>query len=127
MTEQDIITPDPIEDAEYVSEAWRVASQFRLEGIFETGRRLIQIRNKYKDGDGNWKKEHIGKWSRLIGDNQWSGKSLLPFEKSQSTMLIHVAECPRLTRHVGLLPADGKARRLMTLALWPGGGEGASK
>ena len=107
MTEQDIITPDLIEDAEYVSKAWRMASQSRLEGIFKTGRRLIEIRNKYKDDDGNWKKEHVGKWSRLIGDNQWKGQSLLPFEKSQTQMLVRVAECKRLPRHVGVLPDDG--------------------
>lgn len=80
--------------------AWRVASQSRLEGIFETGRRLIEIRSKYQDDRG--------KWSRLIGDKPWRGQSLLPFQKSHTQMLIRVAECKRLPRHVGELPDDGK-------------------
>ncbi len=98
MTEQDIISPDLIEDAEYVSDAWRVASQSRLEGIFETGRRLIEIRDKYKDDRG--------KWSQLIGANQWEGRSLLPFQKTHVKRLIRIAGCKRLGPHAGLLPDD---------------------
>ena len=45
----DIITPDLTENAEYVNEAWRTASQSRLAGIFQTGRRLIEIRDRYID------------------------------------------------------------------------------
>ena len=106
MSDQDIITPDLIKDAEYVSAAWRVATQSRLEGIFETGKRLIEIRDKYKNADGTWSEENQGKWSRLIGHHQWKGQSLLPFEKSQTFSLIRIAECERLVRHVGPLPDD---------------------
>ena len=104
MTEQDIITPDLIKDAEYVSDAWRTASQSRLEGIFETGRRLIEIQDKYKDKDGKWPKN--SKWSQLIGNHQWIGKSLLPFQKSHSFRLIRIAGCERLVPHAGSLPDD---------------------
>ncbi len=98
VTEQDIITPDLIEDAEYVKSAWRVASQSRLEGIFETGRRLIEIQKKYRDDRG--------KWSQLIGDNQWAGNSLLPFQKSHTKRLVRIAGCARLRPHAGVLPDD---------------------
>ena len=77
---------------------WRVASQSRLEGIFETGRRLIEIRDRYKDDRG--------KWSQLIGDNQWTGQSLLPFEKSHTQRLVRIAGCGRLPPHAGVLPDD---------------------
>ncbi len=73
----DIITPDLTENAEYVNEAWRTASQSRLAGIFQTGRRLIEIRDRYIDpatGMARAKADE-GKCSRLIGDNQWSGQS----------------------------------------------------
>ena len=77
---------------------WRVASQSRLEGIFETGRRLIEIHEKYKNDRG--------KWSQLIGDNQWKGQSLLPFQKSHTKRLVRIAECGRLRPHAGVLPDD---------------------
>ena len=75
-----------------------VASQSRLEGIFETGRRLIEIRERYKDDRGQW--------SRLIGDNQWKGQSLLPFKSSFTKMLVRVSESARLRQHAAVLPSD---------------------
>ena len=33
---------------------------------------------------------------------------MLLFQKTQTQMLIRIAKCPRLPRHVGALPADGK-------------------
>ena len=98
MSEIDIITPDLIEDATYVSEAWRTASKSRLDGIFETGRRLIEIQEKYR-GDQ-------GKWARLIGANQWEKQSLLPFQKSHTFRLIRIVGCKRLFPHAGILPDD---------------------
>ncbi len=91
---QDIITPELTKDAEYVSAAWRAG----VVSIIETGCRLIEIRTRYKDDRG--------KWSRLIGDHQWSGQSLLPFEKTHTYRLIRIAECVRLLPHVGALPSD---------------------
>ena len=86
---------------------WRVASQSRLEGIFETGRRLVEIQKKYKDKDGEWLEERKGEWSRLIGLHQWKGQSLLPFEKSHTQRLVRIAEHEeRLTPHAGSLPDD---------------------
>ena len=90
----DIITPDLTENAEYVNEAWRTASQSRLAGIFQTGRRLIEIRDRYIDpatGMARAKADE-GKCSRLIGDNQWSGQSLLLFEATHTKRLIRIAE-----------------------------------
>ena len=90
-----------------LSGPWRVASQSRLEGIFETGRRLIEIRRKYQDENGKFLPEREGDWSRLIGFNEWVGQSLLPFEKSHSQRLIRIADhAHRLVPHAGLLPDD---------------------
>ena len=94
MRELDLITPELTKDAEYVASAWRAG----VEAIIETGRRLIEIRARYKDDRG--------KWSMLIGLNQWSGQSLLPFQKTHAQRLIRIAESERLTPHVGLLPSD---------------------
>ncbi len=90
----DIITPELTKDAEYVSAAWRAG----VVSIIETGRRLIEIRARYKDDRG--------KWSRLIGDNQWSGEGLLPFRPTHTYRLIRIAECARLLPHVAVLPSD---------------------
>ena len=94
MSEIDIITPDLTEDAEYVAAAWRSG----VEAIIETGRRLIEIRDRYHNDRG--------KWSRLIGAHQWSGQSLLPFQKTHSLRLVRIAESERLYPHVGTLPSD---------------------
>lgn len=90
----DIIEPDVIEAAEYVTASWRQG----IEAILETGRRLIAIRSRWID--------QPGKWSRLIGANQWTGKSLLPFQKTYTGMLIRVAESKRLYQHAGIMPSD---------------------
>ena len=104
----DIITPDLTENAEYVNEAWRTVSQSRLAGIFETGRRLIEIRDRYIDpatGMARAKADE-GKCSRLIGDNQWSGQSLLLFEATHTKRLIRIAESELLRPHGAVLPSD---------------------
>lgn len=92
----DIIEPDVFEAAEYVAAAWRQG----VEAIIETGRRLIEIRDRWDN--------QPGKWSRLIGNNQWAGQSLLPFQKSHASRLVAIAESAqeRLIPHVGLLPSD---------------------
>ena len=47
-----------------------------------------------------------GKWSQLIGANQWDGKGLLPFGRTHVRRLIAIADSERLGPHVGLLPSD---------------------
>lgn len=90
----DIIEPDVLQAADYVSTAWRRG----IEAILETGRRLIEIRDRFKD--------EPGKWSRLIGANDWQGQGLLPFAKSHAYRLIGIAESEWLFPHVGILPSD---------------------
>src|SRR5882672_5982714 len=90
----EIIEPDVVQAADYVSTAWRKG----IEAILETGRRLIEIRERFKD--------EPGKWSRLIGANQWQGQGLLPFAKTHVYRLIAIAEDERLFPHVGTLPSD---------------------
>jgi hypothetical protein len=92
----DIIEPDVAEAADYVMESWRGG----VEAIIETGRRLIEIRKRWHNTPG--------KWSRLIGDNQWQGQSLLPFQKTHVKRLVGIAENAeaRLRPHVGVLPSD---------------------
>jgi N6-adenosine-specific RNA methylase IME4 len=90
----EIIEPDVVQAADYVATAWRNG----IEAILETGRRLIEIRDRFKD--------EPGKWSRLIGANQWKGQGLLPFGARHAYMLARVAEDERLVRHVSLLPSD---------------------
>ena len=59
-----VITPDVTEAAEYIGASWRQG----VESIIETGKRLIETRDRFKD--------ERGKWSMLIGDGQWRGNSL---------------------------------------------------
>lgn len=67
IANETIIEPDVAEAVDNVSSAWRQG----VESIIETGRRLIEIRERFKDDRG--------KWSRLIGDNEHKGHSILPF------------------------------------------------
>jgi N6-adenosine-specific RNA methylase IME4 len=90
----EIIEPDVAQAADYVSTAWRKS----IEAILETGRRLIEIREQFID--------EPGKWSRLIGGNQWKGQGLLPFVARHTYRLISIAEDARLVTHVSLLPTD---------------------
>jgi hypothetical protein len=64
----------------------------------ETGRRLIEIRDRFKG--------EPGKWSRLIGANDHHGNGLLPFSARHAFRLIAIAEDPRLVTHVSLMPSD---------------------
>jgi hypothetical protein len=80
-----------------------------VESIIETGLRLIEVRNKFfEEGDGR------GKWSRLIGANQWKGQELLPFGKTHARRLVTIAEDQRLGPHVGLLPSDSYTLHKLT-------------
>ncbi len=84
-------------------------SQSRLEGIFETGRRLLEVREKYIDPKTGKPRseEDKGNWSQLIGANQWEGKSMLLFQKSYTKRLVRIAESKhRLMPHVALMPTD---------------------
>ena len=94
----EIITPEIMEAADYVRELWRRG----VEAIIETGQRLIEIREKYRDQPGIW--------SWLIGDHQWRDRPRdqrpLPFSKSMVYMLISIAESERLLQHCGALPSD---------------------
>jgi hypothetical protein len=51
-------------------------------------------------------KDDRGKWSRLVGRDQWEGQGLLAFGKSHAQRLIAIAEDPRIVLHVGRLPSD---------------------
>lgn len=91
----DLITPDLLKAADYVNAAWRAG----IEGIIETGRRLIEVRERYL--------EEPGQWSRLIGNNQWQGQELLYFRPTHTYRLIRIAESSdRLMPHVALIPSD---------------------
>ena len=92
MSNVTIIEPDVSEAAEYIAKAWRQG----VEGIIETGRRLIEIRERFIG--------EPGKWSMLIGAHDY--EPLLPFGKTHAYRLIAIAECPRLFPHVGTLPSD---------------------
>jgi N6-adenosine-specific RNA methylase IME4 len=93
--ELDIIEPDVSAAAEYVMESWRGG----VVAIIETGRRLIETRHRWHN--------QPGKWSRLIGRNQWEGQGLLAFKKTHAHRLIEIADsAERLVPHVGLLPSD---------------------
>ena len=88
----DIIAPDVAKAADYISKAWRDG----IESIIETGRRLIEIRQRWHN--------QPGKWSQLLGRN--GSEPLLPFGKTHAYRLIDIAECGRLVPHVGQLPSD---------------------
>jgi len=89
------VSAELLGDADYIAEPWKSG----VEAIFETGRRLAEVKEKYI--------EDKGAWSRLIGDNQWKGRGLLPFKPSWVYRLIAVAGDKRLLYHdtVGL-PSD---------------------
>ncbi|MBB3318949.1 N6-adenosine-specific RNA methylase IME4 [Rhizobium sp. BK181] len=89
-----VIEADVAAAAEYVAEPWRKG----VWAIFETGRRLIEIRERFRD--------EPGKWSRLVGRDKWEGQGLLPFGRSQAHRLMTIAADTRLVPHVGRLPAD---------------------
>ena len=80
MNEVEIIEPDLAKAADYVTQAWKQG----VESIFEAGRRLVEVRARYHNDRG--------RWSRLIGDNQWKGQGLLPFGPSYAKMLVRIAE-----------------------------------
>lgn len=91
----DIIEPDVARAAEQITKAWRRG----IEGIFETGQRLVAYRDK-------WKAEQPGKWSQLIGANTWKDKGQLPFGARYATMLVKIASDERLWKHVSIAPSD---------------------
>lgn len=97
--ELDIIEPDVVQAADYVSAAWRQT----ITSIFETGRRLIDIRAKWID--------QPGKWSRLIGAHEWKDQGLLPFHFTWAYRLIAIAEDIRLldSSLTDRLPSDVNA------------------
>jgi len=90
----DLIATDVESAAAYIAEPWHKG----IQSIFETGRRLIEIRDRFKD--------EPGKWSRLVGRDKWEGQGMLPFGRSQAHRLMTIAADPRLVPHVGRLPAD---------------------
>jgi len=98
----EIITSDVTEAAEYVGAAWRQG----VEAIIETGRRLIEKREQFKD--------ERGKWSMLIGANQHKGQGVLPFSDGHTYLLIKIAESERLSCHVKILPSDARTLYQLT-------------
>jgi len=95
MDEVTIINAELLRDADYISEPWKSG----VQSIFETGRRLAEIKKKYIT--------NRGAWSCLIGDNQWKGKGLLPFSAVWVRKLIAVSTDVRLRNHGYVsLPAD---------------------
>src|SRR5262245_61881523 len=91
----DIIEPDGAKAADRIGAAWRKG----VENIIATGRLLITYRDR-------WIKEEPGKWSLLIGANQWKGQGLLPFSFRHAYRLISIAQDSRLLTHVSILPSD---------------------
>lgn len=89
---QELITPDVTEAATYIATAWKQG----IEGIIETGNRLIEKREQFK--------KERGKWSMLIGAHGHT--PILPFGKSHAYRLIAISESARLFPHVGTLPSD---------------------
>ena len=95
MNETPTVMPqDVTEAAEYVASSWRQG----VESIIETGRRLIEVRERFKD--------EPGKWSMLVGRYQWEGQGLLPFGKTHAQRLMAIGSDPRIVPHAGLLPSD---------------------
>ncbi len=90
----DLIEADVAAAAAYIAEPWHRG----VESIFETGQRLLEIRERFKG--------EPGKWSRLVGRDKWEGRGLLPFGRSQAHRLMTIAADARLVPHVGRLPAD---------------------
>lgn len=88
------LPPDVADAAEYVSAAWRQG----VSAIIDTGRRLIEVRRRFDNQPGIW--------SRIIGANQWDGRSLLPFGRTHAQRLVRIAEAEHLYPHVGILPSD---------------------
>jgi N6-adenosine-specific RNA methylase IME4 len=97
-----IITPDVTTAAEYIGAAWRQG----VESIIETGKRLIETRDRFKD--------ERGKWSMLIGANQHKGQGVLPFSDGHTYLLIKIAESERLSCHVKILPSDARTLYQLT-------------
>ena len=97
----EIITSDVTEAAKYIGTAWRQG----VEAIIETGRRLIEKREQFRD--------ERGKWSMLIGANQHE-KGLLPFGPTHAKRLIAIAKSERLGPHVDLLPSDSYTLHQLT-------------
>jgi|TARA_Y100000296_G_C5156354_1_gene249289 N6-adenosine-specific RNA methylase IME4 len=92
LSKELVITPDVIEASEYIGASWRLG----VESIIETGRRLIEIRERFKNDRG--------KWSILIGAHNHPGE--LPFGQQHTNRLIAIAESNRLNAHVRTLPSD---------------------
>ena len=69
-----------------------------VESIIETGRRLIEMREQFKD--------ERGKWSQLVGRDQWKNRGLLPFGNTHAQRLIGIAGNRRIVPHVARLPSD---------------------
>jgi N6-adenosine-specific RNA methylase IME4 len=88
------VADDVAQAASYIGEA----HERSISAIIETGKRLIEVRDRFKN--------EPGKWSRLIGANQWDGKGLLPFGRTHVQRLIAIAANDRLCPHVGMLPPD---------------------
>ena len=94
MRTESIITADVSQAAEYICTSWRQG----VEAIIETGRRLAEIKEKFKDARG--------KWSMLIGANSHE-RGLLPFGPTHAKRLVAIANSSeRLGPHVDLLPSD---------------------
>ena len=91
---QDVITRDVAKAADYIAAAWKQG----IVAILGTGQRLIEIRELFKS--------EPGKWSRLIGANEWKGQGLLPFTLQHAYRLIAIANDGRLLTHELILPSD---------------------
>jgi N6-adenosine-specific RNA methylase IME4 len=98
----ELIPPEVGNAADYIASAWRQG----VESIIETGRRLIEIREQFKDDRG--------KWSQLVGRDQWKGRGLLPFGKTHAQRLIAIAGDERFVPHVGRLPSDSYTLHKLT-------------
>ena len=94
MTGDIPINGEVFKAADYIGASWRQG----VEAIIETGRRLREVRERFKD--------EPGKWSMLIGANQYKGNGALPFGETHVYRLIKIAESDFISAHAQIMPSD---------------------
>jgi hypothetical protein len=99
----ELVELDVARAADRIGKAWRAG----IESIIRCGQLLLDYRER-------WIAEERGKWSRLVGANQWQGKGLLPFSKSHAHRLMSIAGDARLVPHAVLLPSDMTTLAMLT-------------
>lgn len=98
-TAVDLIGPDVARAADRINASWGKS----IEAIIATGQMLLDYQHRWHNQEG--------KWSRLIGANQYADETkyprLLRFGKSHATRLTTIARVAEtLYPHGGILPSD---------------------